>query len=147
MRSEETKVALHDPAPAHLIHHEDFRERKVLTFFSLHLCELPKVGLNFKFFQPFRFHRQTGFFLFSLLLYRIILWSTRQSQPIMMLAYSINKPGDTKGEVVQVPKPVPEGLGFALIRVLVSACILGIYDTCRLAENMRQYGTDVFIIE
>jgi hypothetical protein len=44
-----------------------------------------------------------------------------KSSHSMMLAYSINKPGDTKGEVVQVPKPAPEGPGFALIRVLVRA--------------------------
>ena len=59
-----------------------------------------------------------------------------KSSHSMMLAYSINKPGDTKGEVVQVPKPVPEGPGFALIRVLVRAytilhawwCVAFVYE-------------------
>ena len=46
-----------------------------------------------------------------------------------MLAYSIEKPGDT-GQVLEVPLPVPEGPGFALIRVLVSSSLCCLLFCC-----------------
>ena len=43
--------------------------------------------------------------------------STKENEETM-LAYAIPKAGDTHGEVMRIPKPKPDGPGFALIRVL-----------------------------